>query len=189
MDTRTLSPLSLSPSLRRCLSRSKAPEAKSAPRRLTLIDERDRRYARVTGHGAAMSRLDGVDAERSARYQSPQNGVVATSLRSTLQRSSYVFDPPARWANRRSVPRGSSPMRMQPGAQMQMYAGYTGSTSRASVHASFLCARLPGSNSTRLRDKFLAVRGYKVLRHVLFHRIDFDNSADPGTVRRTMTDF
>lgn len=69
-----------------------------------------------------MSRLDSGDAERSARYQSPQNGVVATSLRSTLQHSLYVVDPPARWANRRSVPRGSSPMRMQPGAQLQMHA-------------------------------------------------------------------
>ncbi|KYN20463.1 hypothetical protein ALC57_07369 [Trachymyrmex cornetzi] len=64
-----------------------------------------------------MSKLDGVDAERSTQYQSPQNGVVATSLRSTLQRSSYVLDPPARWANRRSVPRRSSPMRMQSGAR------------------------------------------------------------------------
>ncbi|KAL6257859.1 hypothetical protein P5V15_011524 [Pogonomyrmex californicus] len=111
------------------LSRSSSPiqgsgGQRGAPRRSTLIDERDRRYARVTGHGAAMSRLGGADAERSAR-QSPQNGVVATSLRSTLQRSSCVVDPPARQANRRSVPRGSSfcPTRMQPGAQLQMYAG------------------------------------------------------------------
>ncbi|TGZ46419.1 Uncharacterized protein DBV15_04493, partial [Temnothorax longispinosus] len=72
-------------------------ELKSAPRRFTLIDERDRRYPRVTGHGGAMSRLD-ADSERSARYQGAQNGVVATSLRSTLQRWLYVVDPPVRWA-------------------------------------------------------------------------------------------
>ncbi|KYM99385.1 hypothetical protein ALC62_09887 [Cyphomyrmex costatus] len=88
--------------------------SKSAPLPFfTLIEDDTERYApRVTGHGAAMSKPDGVDAERNAQYQS-QNGVVATSLRSTLQRSSYVVDPPARQANRRSVPRRSSPMRMR----------------------------------------------------------------------------
>jgi len=169
--------LSLSPPLP--LARSKAPKAESAPRRFTLIDESDRRYASVTGHGTATSRLDGVDAERSAQYQSPQNGVVATSLRSTLQRSSYVVDPPARWANRRSVPRRSSPMRIQPDAQLQMYAG---NRSRASVHTSFLGARLLDSefvSSTRSRNESLTVRGCEFAFFATLRFTGSDDSADP----------
>lgn len=97
-----------------------------------------------------MSRLDGADAERSARYGQSQNGVVATSLRSTLQRSSHVVDPPARWANRRSVPRGSSPMRMQPGAPLRMYARNDRSLGRASARRFSALASL-APNSPRRR--------------------------------------
>jgi len=105
-----------------------------------------------------MSRLDGADAERSARYQLAQNGVVATSLRSTLQRSSHVVDPPARWANRRSVPRESS---ADEDAQLQVYVAggvqLTGERARASA----------------LRSEFVVDSSSRLAR-VSFRRIDPD---------------